>query len=101
MTDSRAVTDFVANRKTRFGRIGICVTNSSGPPSNLFKNPLGAWRAALGQLRMSTIYFAKDTLPRMQKKSGCLITITSPAVASSYVNGASIVVDGGLVRSLL
>ncbi len=50
---------------------------------------------------MSAIYFAKETLPRMQKKSGCLITITSPAVTSSYVHGGSIVVDGGLVRSLL
>src|SRR5213592_1686822 len=38
VTDSRAVTDFVAAMETRFGRLDICVTNSGGPPSNLFKN---------------------------------------------------------------
>jgi 3-oxoacyl-[acyl-carrier protein] reductase len=68
--------------ETRFGRLDICVTNSGGPPSNLFRNtPQEAWRAALDQLLMSTIYFAKETLPRMQKnKWGRLITITSSAV---------------------
>src|SRR5258707_9480410 len=82
VTDSKAVTDFVAAVETHFGRLDICVTNSGGPPSNLFKNtPQEAWHAALDQLLMSTIYFAKETLPRMQKnKWGRLITITSSAV---------------------
>ena len=38
VADSKAVTDFVAAVQTRFGRLDICVTNSGGPPSNLFKN---------------------------------------------------------------
>jgi 3-oxoacyl-[acyl-carrier protein] reductase len=38
VTDSKAVTDFVAAVETRFGHLDICVTNSGGPPSNLFKN---------------------------------------------------------------
>jgi 3-oxoacyl-[acyl-carrier protein] reductase len=82
VTDSKAVTDFVAAVETRFGRLDICVTNSGGPPSNLFKNtPPEAWRSAIDQLLMSTIYFAKEALPRMQKnKWGRLITITSSAV---------------------
>jgi 3-oxoacyl-[acyl-carrier protein] reductase len=82
VTDSEAVTSFVAAVDARFGRVDICVTNSGGPPSNLFKNtPPEAWRTALDQLLMSTIYFAKETLPRMQKnKWGRLITITSSAV---------------------
>lgn len=82
VTDSKSVTDFVATVEARFGRLDICVTNSGGPPSNLFKNtPPEAWRAALDQLLMSTIYFAKEVLPRMQKnKWGRLITITSSAV---------------------
>lgn len=82
VTDSKAVSDFVAAVETRFGRIDICVTNSGGPPSNLFKNtPPEAWRAALDQLLMSTVYFAKEVLPRMQKnKWGRLITITSSTV---------------------
>jgi 3-oxoacyl-[acyl-carrier protein] reductase len=82
VTDSKAVSDFVAAVETRFGRIDICVTNSGGPPSNLFKNtPPEAWRSAVDQLLMSTIYFAKEVLPRMQKnKWGRLITITSSAV---------------------
>jgi hypothetical protein len=48
--------------ETRFGRIDIRVTNSADPPSNLFKyTPPEAWRAALDQLPMSTIYFAKGS----------------------------------------
>ena len=82
VTDSKSVSDFVADVETRFARVDICVTNSGGPPSNLFKNtPQEAWRSALDQLLMSTIYFAKEVLPRMQKnKWGRLITITSSAV---------------------
>jgi len=95
VTDSKAVTDFAAAVETHFGRLDICVTNSGGPPSNLFKNtPPEVWRAALDQLLMSTIYFAKETLPRMQKnKWGRLITITSSAVKQP--------IDGRYVRSLL
>ena len=68
--------------EARFGRLDICVTNSGGPPSNSFKGTKAEdWRAALDQLLMSTIYFAKEALPRMQKnKWGRLITITSSAV---------------------
>jgi 3-oxoacyl-[acyl-carrier protein] reductase len=82
VTDSAAVTAFVGAVEARFGRVDICVTNSGGPPSNEFKNtPPEAWRTALDQLLMSTIYFAKEALPRMQKnKWGRLITITSSAV---------------------
>jgi 3-oxoacyl-[acyl-carrier protein] reductase len=106
VTDSKAVTGFVAAVETRFGRLNICVTNFRGPPSNLFKNtPPEAWRSALDQLLMSTIYFAKETLPRMQKnKWGRLTTITWSAFRSeraNYVNDALLAVDGGLVRSLL
>src|SRR5215472_6034443 len=33
VTDSAAVTSFVAAVEARFGRLDICVTNSGGPPS--------------------------------------------------------------------
>ena len=82
VTDSAAVTSFVAAVEARFGRLDICVTNSGGPPSNSFKNTKPEdWRSAVEQLLMSTIFFARETLPRMQKnKWGRLITITSSAV---------------------
>jgi 3-oxoacyl-[acyl-carrier protein] reductase len=82
VTDSTAVVSFVGAVEARFGRVDICVTNSGGPPSNVFKYTKPEdWRTALDQLLMSTVYFAKETLPRMQKnKWGRLITITSSAV---------------------
>jgi len=82
VTDSKAVVDFVSAVEARFGRIDICVTNSGGPPSKSFRDTHpDEWRAAVDQLLMSTIFFAKETLPRMQKnKWGRLITITSSAV---------------------
>lgn len=47
VTDSAAVAVFVAAAEAHFGRIDICVTNSGGPPSNLFKNTQPEdWRAA-------------------------------------------------------
>ncbi len=82
VTDSTAVAAFVAVVEARFGRTDICVTNSGGPPSNTFKNTKPEdWRSAVDQLLMSTVFFARETLPRMQKnKWGRLITITSSAV---------------------
>ena len=82
VTDSAAVASFVAAVEVRFGRIDICVTNSGGPPSNSFRNTKPEdWRSAVDQLLMSTVFFARETLPRMQKnKWGRLITITSSAV---------------------
>ena len=82
VTDSVAVSSFVAAVEQRFGGIDICVTNSGGPPSKLFRDTSSEeWRAAVDQLLMSTVFFAKETLPRMQKnKWGRLITITSSAV---------------------
>ncbi|HYL84702.1 MAG TPA: SDR family oxidoreductase [Candidatus Angelobacter sp.] len=82
VTDSSAVSAFVAAVEARFGRIDICVTNSGGPPSKSFRDTVpDEWRAAVDQLLMSTVFFARETLPRMQKnKWGRLITITSSAV---------------------
>ena len=82
VTDAKAVASFVADVEARFERLDICVTNSGGPPSNSFKGTQTEdWRTALDQLLMSSIYFAKETLPRMQKRKwGRLITITSSAV---------------------
>lgn len=82
VTDSTAVASFVEAVETRFGRVDICVTNSGGPPSKSFKDTKPEdWRTAFDQLLMSTVYFARETLPRMQKKKwGRLITMTSSAV---------------------
>jgi 3-oxoacyl-[acyl-carrier protein] reductase len=69
VTNPVAVSHFVAAVEDRFGRVDICVTNSGGPPSKLFAdtNPED-WRAAVDLLLMSTVFFAKETLPRMEKK---------------------------------
>jgi 3-oxoacyl-[acyl-carrier protein] reductase len=82
VTDSAAVGAFVAAVEARFGGMDICVTNSGGPPSKSFRDTKPEeWRAAVDQLLMSTVFFARETLPRMQKKKwGRLITITSSAV---------------------
>src|SRR4029077_1325148 len=82
VADSKAVAAFVAAVESRFGRIDICVTNSGGPPSNSFRDTSPeVWRVAIDQLLMSTVHFAREVLPRMQKNRwGRLITITSSAV---------------------
>lgn len=82
VTNPDAVSHFVADVEERFGSIDICVTNSGGPPSKLFVDTkLEDWRAAVDLLLMSAVFFAKETLPRMQKnKWGRFITITSSAV---------------------
>src|ERR1700686_4858459 len=79
VTDAKAVAGFVSAVETRFKRIDICVTNSGGPPSKLFEETRNEeWQAAIDQLLMSCVFFARETLPRMKKnKWGRLITITS------------------------
>jgi 3-oxoacyl-[acyl-carrier protein] reductase len=77
-----AIAAFVADVESEFGRVDICVTNSGGPPSNPFAETRAEdWRAAVDQLLMSTVFFARETLPRMKKNNwGRFITITSSAV---------------------
>jgi 3-oxoacyl-[acyl-carrier protein] reductase len=71
VTNPVAVSQFVAAVETKFGRLDICVTNSGGPPSKLFVDTNAEdWRAAVDLLLMSTVFFAKESLPRMQKKVG-------------------------------
>jgi 3-oxoacyl-[acyl-carrier protein] reductase len=38
VVDSEVVAAFITAVEARFGRVDICVTNSGGPPSNLFRN---------------------------------------------------------------
>ncbi len=80
--DSTAVADFVAAVETKFGRVDICITNTGGPPSKLFKATTEQdWRTWIDQLLMSTVYFAQEAIPRMQKnKWGRFLTITSYSV---------------------
>ncbi|MGB2652610.1 MAG: SDR family NAD(P)-dependent oxidoreductase, partial [Candidatus Acidiferrum sp.] len=69
VADSAAVSHFVAAVEQRFGQIDICVTNSGGPPSKSFADTnVEDWRAAVDLLLMSTVFFARETLPRMQKR---------------------------------
>jgi 3-oxoacyl-[acyl-carrier protein] reductase len=82
------VAGFVAAVEARFDKVDICVTNSGGPPSKLFAETRTAdWQSAIDLLLLSTIHFARETLPRMQKSAwGRFITITSYA-AKQPVDG--------------
>src|SRR5688572_14494768 len=82
VTDHEQVRRFVADTVTRFGRLDICVANAGGPPSKTFsETTLEDWHAAANLNLMSTIHFAKETLPIMQQRRwGRFIAITSVAV---------------------
>lgn len=88
VTDCAAVKKLVADVEAKHGRVDICVTNSGGPPAKKFLEiSMDEWRAAVDQLLMSTVYFAREVLPRMQKnKWGRLITITSISVKQPVDN---------------
>jgi len=76
------VSRFVGDVEKRFERVDICVTNTGGPPSKLFSATSNEdWRVWTDQLLMSAVYFAQETLPRMQKNHwGRFLTITSYSV---------------------
>lgn len=106
VTDATAVHKFVEAVTQKFGRIDICVTNAAGPPAKGFlAASVEEWRKAFDANFLSTVYFAREVIPHMQKKKwGRIITITSvstkqpvPDLVLSNAVRAAVV---GLVKSL-
>jgi len=106
VTDYEQVQSFVADTVALFGRVDICVTNAGGPPSKSFaETSVDDWRAAVNLNLMSTLYFAREVLPLMQKQRwGRLIAITSVAVKQPIegliLSNAVRSAVSGLVKSL-
>jgi len=106
VTDAAAVTRFVAAVVAKFGSVDICVTNAGGPPAKGFlAASLEDWQKAIDANFLSTVYFAREVIPHMQRKKwGRIITITSittkqpvtDLVLSNAVRAAVV----GLVKSL-
>ncbi|HTU35964.1 MAG TPA: SDR family oxidoreductase [Candidatus Acidoferrum sp.] len=106
VTDASAVSRFVATVAEKFGSVDICVTNAGGPPAKGFlAASLEDWQHAIDANFLSTVYFAREVIPHMQKKHwGRIITITSittkqpvtDLVLSNAVRAAVV----GLVKSL-
>ncbi|HWW16615.1 MAG TPA: SDR family oxidoreductase [Candidatus Dormibacteraeota bacterium] len=106
VTDPVAVSRFVAAVVQEFGSLDICVTNAGGPPAKGFLAcTLKEWLLALEANFLSTVHFAREVIPHMQKKRwGRIITITSittkqpvtDLVLSNAVRAAVV----GLVKSL-
>jgi 3-oxoacyl-[acyl-carrier protein] reductase len=106
VTDANAVRDFVRAVAQKFGSVDICVTNAGGPPAKGFlATTIEEWRRAIDLNFMSTVYFAQQVIPHMQKnKWGRIITITSittkqPVADLVYSNAVRAAVVG-LVKSL-
>ena len=106
VTDAPAVSQFVSGIAQKFGSVDICVTNAGGPPAKGFlAASLNEWQRALELNFLSTVYFAREVIPHMQRKRwGRIITITSittkqpvsDLVLSNAVRAAVV----GLVKSL-
>jgi 3-oxoacyl-[acyl-carrier protein] reductase len=106
VTDAGAVHDFVEAVVQRFGGVDICVTNAGGPPAKGFlAASIEEWRKAVDANFMSTVYFAREVIPHMQRRHwGRIVTLTSVAtkqpvpdlVLSNAVRAAVV----GLVKSL-
>jgi 3-oxoacyl-[acyl-carrier protein] reductase len=106
VTDPEAVHRFVETVATRFGSADICVTNAGGPPAKSFLATTTAdWHKAVEQNLMSTVYFAREVIPHMQKNRwGRIITLTSittkQPVADLVLSNAVRAAVVGLVKSL-
>jgi 3-oxoacyl-[acyl-carrier protein] reductase len=106
VTDPAGVGRFVASVAQKFGAVDICVTNAGGPPAKGFlAASLEEWQRALELNFLSTVYFAREVIPHMQRKRwGRIITLTSittkqpvPDLVLSNAVRAAVV---GLVKSL-
>ena len=106
VTDYEQVRAFVAETAARFGRVDICVTNAGGPPAKPFaETTVAEWQNGVNLNLMSTLYFAREVLPLMQKRKwGRLITITSATVKQPIDNlvlsNSVRAAVSGLVKSL-
>jgi 3-oxoacyl-[acyl-carrier protein] reductase len=104
--DPVAVSRFVASVAAKFGAVDICVTNAGGPPAKGFlAATLEDWEHALALNFLSTVYFAREVIPHMQRKHwGRIITITSittkQPVADLVLSNAVRAAVVGLVKSL-
>src|SRR6266480_5747220 len=68
VTDADAVSRFVAAVATKFGKVDICVTNAGGPPAKGFlAASIEDWRKAVELNFLSTVYFAREVIPLMQR----------------------------------
>jgi 3-oxoacyl-[acyl-carrier protein] reductase len=106
VTDAAAVGRFVAAVAQKFGTIDICVTNAGGPPAKGFLSAgLDEWQRALEMNFLSTVYFAREVIPHMQRQRwGRIITLTSittkQPVADLVLSNAARAAVVGLVKSL-
>ena len=106
VNNAAAVGRFIAAVEAKFGSVDICVTNAGGPPAKGFlAASLEEWQQAIDANFLSNVYFAREVIPRMQRKKwGRIITITSittkqpvtDLVLSNAVRAAVV----GLVKSL-
>src|SRR5581483_10444835 len=106
VTDPSEVKHFVSAVVEKFGSVDICVTNAGGPPAKGFlAASTEEWKRALDANFLSTVYFAREVIPFMQKRKwGRIVTITSittkqpvPDLDLSNAVRAAVV---GLVKSL-
>ena len=106
VTDPTAVTSFVAAVAKQFGSVDICITNAGGPPAKGFlAASLDDWQHAISANFLSTVYFAREVIPHMQRQRwGRIITITSittkQPVADLVLSNAVRAAVVGLVKSL-
>lgn len=106
VTDADAVHRFVETVIASFGSADICVTNAGGPPAKGFlAATLEEWRKAVNLNFLSTVYFAREVIPHMQRQHwGRIITITSVTtkqpVADLVLSNAVRAAVVGLVKSL-
>jgi 3-oxoacyl-[acyl-carrier protein] reductase len=106
VTDPNAVHHFIESVVAKFGSADICVTNAGGPPAKGFlAASIEDWRKAVDANFMSTVYFAREVIPHMQKRHwGRIITITSittkQPVADLVLSNAVRAAVVGLVKSL-
>jgi len=106
VSDAAAVSRFVTAVTAKFGGVDICVTNAGGPPAKGFlAASLDDWQRALELNFLSTVYFAREVIPHMQRKRwGRIITLTSittkQPVADLVLSNAVRAAVVGLVKSL-